>query len=683
MLLLLGLFVAGFVTFYVNQEHFFYFYDGVGYHSVAVEVVNLFSEAPFKALSTIRTSVQQEYNTYYTLPLIPWLLVFGESRLAYLSGIALFYQLPYILLMGALAARLLPEQKRLAFLIAALVALINPTAWGALLRGLPDVGAASLIALAAWIALYDLSLKRWWQMVGVGVSLALAIIFRRHFTYAVIAFYTALLIQVLLVFLRQRRNERSPAKKSAWMTLIRIGLTSCITIITLVIIAYPMLVRIFTVNYATLYASYEWSVTQLVRFFGEQYGWILILLALAGIIWGLRTRLLNADRTIFILIFGSISVIAWFLFAGQRGTQYTLHFTFLIILGMTTLVLTSWDQLKPRWRGIVTFGLAGYLLLNGMFGLLVEIPYPAWKFFSFPYRPQIRSDYAEVERLVETLHQNLPQAAQVYVVDSSYKMNSDLLRKAEQARYGKDQALLNILDSPIVDSRDRYPLEELLKAQVVILSTPLQTHLRPEEQDVVSAVYNAFTEDWEIARDFELLPEAFNLADDTVLRIYRRTRPTSLETALRTFDQMKAQINERPGSQLDWLLLNPEVRSLSLGKSERMRYELRTGGDDKTDEATFLFVETPPDPGKLEVWAKFSPVNCGELQLSLFTSDEQGNIQATDSRILEKNETQYELSYQDVRAKHLLFTATLEQVRSKKKACSVDVWWKLAISPLP
>jgi hypothetical protein len=69
---------------------------------------------------------------------------------------------------------------------------------------------------------------------------------------------------------------------------------------------------------------------------------------------------------------------------------------------------------------------------------------------------------------------------------------------------------LNILYTPVTDSGDYYPLENLLKAQYVVVATPFQHHLRTEEQDVVKVGVDIFAQNWEFARDFTRLSEQFS-----------------------------------------------------------------------------------------------------------------------------------------------------------------------------
>ena len=484
LLLLAIVVVIVLVCVYVGQERFFYFYDAAGYQGITADLAYTFTTNTPLALKFIRDSINLEYNYLFALPLIPFLIFFGDHRLVYELTAALIYQLPYALVLGAIASRLIAassefpdssnplasvnhqsdklrqvdRRRRLAFWITVFVTLANPTAWGPLLRGLPDVGSALLIALAVWVYLLDPTLKRPWQIVTTGGLLALAMIFRRHFAYAVGAFYIAGSLQYTIQFLLQVRKTGRPAWTAFWHKGLRLCLAAVVTLLVTVLLALPFLTRIFTVNYTALYASYLLPWKDLLLFYADQYRTLVLILVVLGFVLGLRLRLLDKAGTLFILLFTGIVLVVWNTFAGQRGMQYSLHFTYLIILGLSVLLLAILVSTNPRYRLWLAIPLAAFLVINGLFGMLWQPPAPFGRLLSYGYRPMVRSDYAEVARLVAYLREVVPPGAPIYVVDSSYAMNADMIAKAEQNLYGRPDAHFIVLVSPIIDSRDNYPL---------------------------------------------------------------------------------------------------------------------------------------------------------------------------------------------------------------------------------
>lgn len=714
--LLAILFVVVLVSVYIRQERFYYFYDFAGYQGVTQDLAYTFSQDALVAISRLKNSLELEYNDLFAIPLVPWILLFGESRLVYELSAALLFQLPYALALGGIAHRLVskgsslskkgtsdPGQAsqpsvsphhvshlpRLAFWLTVFLTLASPTAWGPLLRGLPDVGAACLVALAIWVSLYDLSLRRPWQIISIGILLALAVIFRRHFAYAAVSFFLAIALQFALDFLFTFRKAGKPAWNNLWKSSLRLALTALTTLITLFLLAPPFLTRVITIDYTQLYASYLIPWSDLLLVFARQYGPVVLLLAITGFGLGLHTRLLAREQTIFILMFGLIISSVWILMARQGSYQYTLHFTFLVILGISSLLLVILRLPKPALRGWLALLVAGFLTLNALSSLFVPATSSLNRLLSGSglmsgrYLPMVRSDYAEVTRLVDYLHKLVPPGDPLYTVDSSYNLNADLIEKAEKLIFGRSQAHLNVLPSPIIDSRDSYPLESLLVAEFVVLSTPPQYHLNAHEQEVVGVTYDIFKQDWEVAQDFAPLPESFSFAEGKVkTRVYQRLHPTSEQIAIRTFHQIRQQIKDRPGSQIDWVNLG--LARLGIVENKHSRFTTIHGSTqpDQPVEMNFLYIEEPPENGNITGHVDWNKKACKGLVLEAVTTNSMGEPLSSSQAEIANRQASFSIPFQKMSptgeiAAYLVLRARTSQGGTPKNACTVRIRWYL------
>src|SRR5439155_1661076 len=105
-------------------------------------------------------------------------------------------QLPFALAMGAVGAEVFRGSRRRIFWGTAALTLAMPTVWAPTLRGYPDAGGAAFLFVAVWLHLRNAQRGRsLGTVIAVGVSLACAILFRRHYVYAVIAFCAAAVIE--------------------------------------------------------------------------------------------------------------------------------------------------------------------------------------------------------------------------------------------------------------------------------------------------------------------------------------------------------------------------------------------------------------------------------------------------------------------------------------------------------
>jgi hypothetical protein len=93
------------------------------------------------------------------LLLAPFIFFFGDSRIVYIVSNALVYIVPFSLVMGVLATKIIPVHSHIVFWSTTFLTLLIPPTWISTLRGYPDIGAAVLIGLAILFYLKDITLK--------------------------------------------------------------------------------------------------------------------------------------------------------------------------------------------------------------------------------------------------------------------------------------------------------------------------------------------------------------------------------------------------------------------------------------------------------------------------------------------------------------------------------------------
>ncbi len=617
---LLALITIGVLLMYVSHERYFYYWDLANFHNMTIEKAIAFRASPYWAMRGVMESIANNYNEIFTIPLLPFILIFGDSRLVYALSVALVYLLPFALVTGAIAAKLIPFHRRAVFWSAALLTLLTPMAWAPTLYGWPDTGAALLIALAVWVYLHDIRLKQWWQIALIGLAIAVAALFRRYFAYGGVAFFISITLQALIAFFGRARQLPREAFRNLYDNLVRICLTGVATLLALAVLGWPFLYNALTRDYG-VHASYVRSFAQNLRFYTSEHGWAAWMLAGLGLAAGVKARVLARPAATFIALFGSVSLLQWLCTVRQLGTQYTLNFTLVVVLGLTALGWTTWVMSLGTMRTLAASASVVYLVVNFVIGLTpVDLlrDRPLRPLFSAKYPPLVRTDYGEIVRLIRYLRAVASHKEPTYVAASSYDVNWDLLRNAERTLYGRDESILNVLVTQEVDSRDSYPLERLLQAQYVLVATPFQHHLRAEQQHLVKVALIAFTENWEIAQDFTRLPEQFHLANGSVVNIYQRTRATSLKTALRTLEAMQNFMGPRPRGQLDWMVLNDSSGS-SVDKAGDGTFRIRTrmGHDNGSPMTSFLYLGMLPEHITTAGVLTLEDGRCSDIRLAL------------------------------------------------------------------
>lgn len=613
---------------YVSSEHIFYWSDYSGYQNITHAIVAHSYESPGAAIGAIAGSMGSDYNAIFTIPLVPVIRIFGESRLVYELGLAVVYLLPFTLVLAAVAVKLIPLRPRAVFWSTVALTLLTPMVWEPTLRGYPDTGAAFAIALAVWIYLYNTRLDRWWQIPLIGFLLVAAMLFRRHFAYAATAFVGALVLHALTRFAARMRQRMRESLRELCSSAVRIALVVVVASLVLLVFGRSFVHRILTVDYNELYASYLDPSPVVLRWYLEVYGWAATICAAVGLILGIRRRTAQLDVAVFIAIFGGLSLIQWSLVVRQIGEHYTLHFTPTIVLGLAALVWTVWTWLRGRRRALALCAVSLVMIANMVAGLTsvgsaASVVRPL---FALNTPPLTRPDYDQVVQLVDYLRGQAAQGEPIYVVASSGIMNRDLLPNAEHALYGWDGSRLNIMPIPHIDSRDFLPLEMLLQAQYVLVVEPFQHQLDVDQQRVVKVVFDLFAENQEIAHDFVRLPTTFALADGAVVHIYQRTRRSSLQAALRALHAMQRSIRTSPGGQLDWMVIDQPYPA-SITKQQDSTYSLTTHPNEPpiAPSTTFLYLGGLPERGVLSGSVSFLDKRCAgaTLRLSRVTADDQ------------------------------------------------------------
>ncbi len=544
---------------YVGAERCFYSWDHASYQNIASETAAAFRSSPLAGWHALRQSFHADYNAFFALPLVPWILVFGPSRMSYELGVALAYLLPLPLAIGAVATRLVPDGRRLAFWSAAWLALLTPMAWVPVLRGFPDSGGAALVALALFAYLGDVELGRGATVLRVGGALGASVLFRRHFAYAATALLvSAFLHSVAMAVLRPR--EVTLAWRLRRLTAVAARFAAVLAVVgsVLFVVAWSYAHRFLEYDFQSLYRPYEVPFGTLVAWYSAPYGELALAASGVGLVLGLVSKAADRSAVAFVVLFETASVAQWLWRVRQVGEQYTLHFTLFVVLGLFVFCWTTARDATRLRRSVVIGLVAGLSLLNLELGLSrwdVGTKSVLRRAFASRWAPLVRYDYGEVVRLVRTLQQRAREGDAVYVVASSETLNPETIRQADRVLSGRIHGLLRVLDTPSVDSVGFLPIGELLDARFVVLAQPRQLHLAPEDQRVLQIVYDAFLAHRAVAADFVERPTLYDLEKCTG-HVYERRRATSRETAVATLEMMKGQMTTRPGMQPDWAVVD-------------------------------------------------------------------------------------------------------------------------------
>ncbi|GAB4366530.1 MAG: hypothetical protein Kow00121_04000 [Elainellaceae cyanobacterium] len=613
-----------------------------GFYQFAIEVTQRFRQSPIAAIQLVLASLNQIYNKLFTLPLVPVLLILGDSYLAYVISLALVYLLPFCLAIGTIATQLIPVYPQAVFSSATLIAAIVVPTWTTILQGYPDISAALLIAVAIIVALKGTSsgfhwlLPDRWQVPLLGFLLGLSVLFRRHFAYAAVSVLGAIVVHSIVVFLLEQRRDPRLAWKNAIKMGIRLGLVGATSLVTLLVFAWKFTLRALTSDYVSLYDSWSRPVQEVFHFYGALYGWLVWILVVAGFIGGWRTGILAKPVTLFVSAFGVISISFWLFRLRYTETYYALHFAPFVLLGLTACAWMFWLRSRRYWKVAILSLLSGYLIVNAIAGITTagnfQSPMRSWLAMAYP--PPVRGNYDTVIELMQFLRDRTPNQEAIFVVYSQ-QLPMHVLAAAERTIYGSDGLKLNLEQGSPTDSDGFYPIQELLGAQYVLVTQPF-VEWNAGQQQTAKALFDAFTNGWELTEDFQRLPQEFDLQAGTTTTVYQRIRPTPVDRTVRFLQTMQQQVNKPLGNQLDWIALNPpEVPTSPLLKKGKLRsvkrmksqkYALSPAGSPASPEIpqTFLYVGNLAEQNTIKGRMVLSPQCQGTMRVS--TLNAQGQV---------------------------------------------------------
>jgi hypothetical protein len=621
---------------YVAAERVVYSSDYAGFHNAAVDTALELRarlatgvHAVLGLASLVRRSTGWDYSLLPAVLPAPIMLALHGGRVAYIVTCAVLYLMPFVLLLGATAALLAPDRRREAFWTAVAVAAALPALWLPTLRGYPDAGAAALVTGALAVFLGDMQFRRRRTAAAIGVLLAVAILFRRHFAYPALSLFVVIGACGLLSAVERLRGggrDRSAARAAA-ADVLAPATTALWCAGTLLLLGRPFVSRALSTNYTELYASYMRSPPVIAGWLFDHFGWAAWILTIAGYVAAWRSRVLDRRRLGVVLGTLLLTLGLWTFRVRQIGAHYALHVVPLVALGQFALAWTVGRRMRGVSRALLVTGAICYAAVNAARGLApvgaVPPPLESTRWLAASTPPLRWADYGEMLRLVHDLRRVAGRSDPVYVaasgdlrastLRSADRMLDDPFRRGARARELQWGSRLYVPHTPHVDSRDDNPTGALLRAHYVVVATPVQYHLDPDEQRSVRAAVEAFTTSWPLADDFEILPGSYTLADGARVSVYRRTRPSAERVALETFARVRAALrraHERP--LVTYLGSRTDVASSGSGPRERT-----VSVSLSSDTAAFVVADSGRPGSHLRATVQTTGAGCAQARISV------------------------------------------------------------------
>lgn len=506
---------AAFTIIYISLEEPVYYWDFVLYFNGFKQYGALLVENPLQWLGQLRNSIEaDDYSGAILVPLMPFHVLFGSSRLSYVVGIVTVYLVPTALFMGRLSyleavSETSPPRGWLAVWIAAF--LYTPF-WAATLRGLPDIAGCFALVAATYFLWKSKLLTREPVINGlcVGVCLWSAFLLRRWYAYSVVGIGIS---AAFFCLLQVAKDRDFPAFRNALLG----GISAIFVIaVSALIFQLPLIARILQTDYGDLYGGYRTNFASQIDQVGSRLSYVNWLL----IVSGLYISVIRHNR--FSLFCAVASALTFFLFT--RTQDPGIHHSLPIFLWLfpayaqAIVSIVSMPRLRSQWS-TGAIAVAAGLAYFGTFvpigrQLLSPISYVFAREAALPLHLDNLSEY---RRLIDDLIAKMGPDDHFSILASSPAINESLLLQMDNDLFP------HVGWSCQVDSRDRFK-PEVLKSRYIVITDPPATHLQPGAQLCVTIPDQDIVEGKGIAAAYKRIA-AYQLSGNVKGYLYEQVRP--------------------------------------------------------------------------------------------------------------------------------------------------------------
>lgn len=531
--LIVGFLLASFVFRYVEIEHPAYLWDWGGYfdfyRNLGAIAKNDFQSAFHSVLKSIRSD---DYNISSISLLLPFYFLLGPERVAYISGIVVFFLIPAVFVTIYFCSIAYRDKISNISKYAALIFVIFfPPFWQAALRGLPDVVGLVPLGIASILLIKSEYFTRRFIAfsIAIGVLVWMAFMFRRWYAYAGISLLCcAFLMALWQNWIRNKSLRKLLIAVVPFFVLVLVGATLLATL------QLELVSRIIHTSYVEIYKAYQAPISnQLIRYYSHS-GPLFAILLTVGFLISLRNGYLD------VLFFFSVGVLTMILFSTTQapGVQHGLPIYFFLMPAVLVPIFKFFGNPSCFYHKavfLVILIIVPVIYLTSFFPAVHRaLPFIATIAPPLSYHPLHLANYSEYRRLIDDMHQMLDKKDRFAVFASNVFLADSLLR-----------ALDRTLEPHIswvsqVDQKDGFRISTL-KARFAIIATPTPIHLPENSQRVIIVPSEMIKSGEGIGKDYRLVSGPYALDYGHNAFVYERLAPVTagairdLEAAFKIF----------------------------------------------------------------------------------------------------------------------------------------------------
>lgn len=548
-----------FIVLYINKERYIYFFDNYNYWSKYQYLSEIFRNNPYNALQIVFHSIRyDDYNLFPVFFLIPFNLIFGDERLAFILSILNIMAIPSIYMMTILIDRISESdlKKSTVFLISILTFVLIPQFWTPIVRG--EVGVIGVFIIGLIYLIYikaPIDKQSVSNLILMGFLLFILIILRRWYAFWVVSFLIALVIETSIFLLPQyglKIKNYIPYAKN-------IFIIGAVFSFLFFLIATPIAKSMIFTDYSDIYSAYKkFDLIDSILLLSKAFGFLIVILFICGF----TKLILNNHKRNFAIFLLTQLITSYLLFIRTQDiwSQHLYLFIPTIIIFISFLIISVFQNIDNKI--IKSIFLIAFILMSLINFSVALSPEASDNFKKIDfllsgsrYYPLVRNDLGEINNLLNVLEKDLlkNENDSVYILSSSGIFSDEILRNACHEK-GNPALCNKIYLTHHVDKRDGFPFQ-FFNAKYVIITNPIQYHLKPDDQRVIVILSGLISNQSNIGRSYKKLPYRFVLEKNVEVYIYEKMEPYN-KSDLITLSQLF--INYYPDNKYGFLI-DPEA----------------------------------------------------------------------------------------------------------------------------
>ncbi len=485
---------------YMSLAKNIYYWDSATYWDISRAIASGAIKGEFWK-SVYQSIGGMDYNYIAALPTTLWIKIFGQSRTAYVLGLINMYLMPSVVMLYIIACKL-SKGKMTA---TGIVILVLPSLLFITVTGFADVGGLLPCLLCMYLYFTRNERKREiGRYVAIGALLLFAMLWRRWYAFFGVSFITAMAANAVIF-----KGRKMPVVISA----ATVG-------VLLLVFFRDFLINRLLADYGTMYSGYKFALSTDIKLVMRYFGAVTLVLLGAGSVYAGIVK--KEKRSVFLWI-QMIVCFAMFVSVQTHGQQHLLmYIPSLAVLALILIKHIDKPALLAVTAVVALINFANVFVLREQPGSIREIRHYAL-FPDFSMRPPVRDDVEEILVIKGMLDEVIEDGQTLGVLSSSFVLNEDILRNVEPSLGLKSNRTDYFCTIPQVDSRDT-DMTALYNVNYMLVATPAQTHLAPENQKVITEAVNSFIAYADFATGYDELENFERTVGDITVKLYKRNR---------------------------------------------------------------------------------------------------------------------------------------------------------------